>query len=120
MKHDGGQDVIFRIMDATGFDELCSIRGLLGHVIVRLDGNWNQFTGWPKMLDLPATGHYLRQQEEALSRYFSMLMTKKKTLVSFSHAVSFNPACILCPALDVCLGLRLKEEIACTLLRMVG
>ena len=31
------------------------IRGLLGHVKVRLDGNWNPFTGWPEMLDLPVT-----------------------------------------------------------------
>lgn len=55
MKHDGGQAVIFRIIHAIGFDDLCSIRGLLGHVKVRLDGNWNPFTGWPEMLDLPVT-----------------------------------------------------------------
>ncbi|KAH7403216.1 hypothetical protein BKA64DRAFT_721997 [Cadophora sp. MPI-SDFR-AT-0126] len=80
LKHETGQDIVFRMMDAIGFDELCSIRGLIGHVKVRLEGDWEQLAQWPKKIHLPATREYLLHQEAALIRYFSMLMTRKKPL----------------------------------------
>ncbi|KAK0115535.1 hypothetical protein ONS95_000186 [Cadophora gregata] len=86
MSYDSGQDITFRIMQAIGFDELCSIRGLHERVEVRLEGRWLGVAGMPFNIRLPSEGlyaselRYLRLMQTALSRYLSMFMTRKKPL----------------------------------------
>ncbi|KAI6712136.1 hypothetical protein JHW43_005331 [Diplocarpon mali] len=48
LKDDATRDIAFRVIDAIGFDELLTIRGLVGHVKVRLTGNWSTSPGFLK------------------------------------------------------------------------